>query len=741
MSHSTQRLRGASGSRPAAALSWLALAIGVGLTGVLLHAATPVFWRVSTQDELLRGEVETLAVDASGRLTLGRQTDELLDTTAPVAWSLAPAGDDALWVGTGSDARLYLIDGDVGREVYDAEGLDIYGLASAPDGDAYVATSPDGRIERVSADGTITSIFDPGATYIWALAVDPAGTLFAATGEPARVYRIPAVGEAEVLFESQATHVLALTVAPDGQLLVGTESPGQVLRVSPDGDAFVLLDTSYDEVRSVRVAPDGSVIAVALSGSGATFASSSSGGSTSSTTVIATGSLTTSVSTSVSASTSGAGATGSSSGASSGEPRSGAVYRIETDGLWERIWRSNADVPYDAVRTDEGRLIIGTGPNGKIYEVLGNPPRVVLLGQAPAQQVTAWLVGATGGLRYATANPGKVLSLDDALAPRGVYRSEVRDAAVVSRWGTIRWQAAAPGGSRVEVSTRSGNTAVPSDEWSDWSLPYSQPRGSQITSPNGRYLQWRAVLVSGDVGPTLTSVSVAYLPRNLRPEVTSVTVHPPGTVFQQPFASGDPPLAGLAVDRAAGEVPDTTATLGRQGFRRGIRTFVWEATDGNADELEYQVSYRAEGGTNWAPLASGLQRKVFAWDTSSVQDGAYQLRVAVSDAPGNAPEAALLGTRESPVFDIDNTAPKITVSELIEDNNEFRLIFTVEDGHSPIHDVEVSQGHDEWRRVYPIDGIPDGLVEEFSVNLEDDGGPVIIRATDALRNTSTASGR
>ena len=43
--------------------------------------------------------------------------------------------------------------------------------------------------------------------------------------------------------------------------------------------------------------------------------------------------------------------------------------------------------------------------------------------------------------------------------------------------------------------------------------------------------------------------------------------------------------------------------------------------------------------------------------------------------------------------------------------------------------------------MYPIDGIPDGLVEEFSVNLEDDGGPVIIRATDALRNTSTASGR
>ncbi len=740
MSQSTRTVIGATVFPVTSTLRRLVPGIlAIAVTGAILQAAAPVFWRVSTQTELLRGEVEALAVDTTGRLTLGRQTEELFDTTAPVAWSLAAAADGGLWVGTGSEARLYLVQDGTSREVYDADGLDIYALASAPGGEVFVATSPDGAVERVAADGTATPVFDPDATYIWALATGADGELYVATGEPAEVHRVQANGETDVVFESDATHVLSLAVG-DGQIFAGTESPGQVLRIGADGDAFVLLDSAYGEVRSVRSQPDGTVLAVAVSG-GSRGAAASGPPAAAATTISgsATVSVTTSVSTSVSTTTSGGSSTSGSSGSGSGGG-SGGVYRIDPDGLWELVWRSSTDVPYDAVSTTDGRLIIGTGPDGKIYEVVGEPPHAVLLGQAPAQQVTRWLLDDTAPLRYATANPGKVLSLDDRLAARGVYRSEVRDASTVSRWGTIRWQGVTPGGSRIEVSTRSGNTATPNDTWSDWSAPYADASGSQIASPNGRYLQWRAALVAGDAAPALTSVTVAYLPRNLRPEVTTVTVHPPGTVFQQPFASGDPPLAGLALDRTAGEVPDTTATLGRQGYRRGIRTFVWEATDGNDDDLEYAVSYRAEGAEEWAVLATGLERRVFAWDTSSVPDGAYQLRVAVSDVPGNAPESALVGTRESPVFDIDNTAPEITVGEVTEAGDGVRVAFTVEDSHSPIREVEISQGRDQWRRVYPVDGIPDGLVEEFALELETEG-PLIIRATDALRNTSTAAGR
>src|SRR5712692_11457730 len=116
---------------------------------------------------------------------------------------------------------------------------------------------------------------------------------------------------------------------------------------------------------------------------------------------------------------------------------------------------------------------------------------------------------------------------------------------MVSTWGAISWRGAAPGGSRIELFTRAGNTETPDDTWSVWSPAYASADGSAITSPKARYLQWRAVLTGKGDGPVLTSVTAAYLQRNVRPEVRSITVHPPGIVFQKPFSTGDPELAGF----------------------------------------------------------------------------------------------------------------------------------------------------------------------------------------------------
>src|SRR5690606_22355195 len=97
----------------------------------------------------------------------------------------------------------------------------------------------------------------------------------------------------------------------------------------------------------------------------------------------------------------------------------------------------------------------------------------------------------------------------------------------------------------VELFTRSGNTKTPDEAWSDWSGPYQVAEGSPITSPKARYLQWRVVLTGGAATPLLTSVSAAYLQRNVRPKVESITVHPPGVAFQKPFSTGEAEIAGF----------------------------------------------------------------------------------------------------------------------------------------------------------------------------------------------------
>ena len=67
--------------------------------------------------------------------------------------------------------------------------------------------------------------------------------------------------------------------------------------------------------------------------------------------------------------------------------------------------------------------------------------------------------------------------------------------------------------------------------------------------------------------------------------------------------------------------------------------------------------YRREGETAWKPLKRGLWDPIFVWDTTSVPDGTYVVKVSATDAPSNSPGTALVGEMESMTFDIDNTPP------------------------------------------------------------------------------------
>jgi hypothetical protein len=249
-------------------------------------------------------------------------------------------------------------------------------------------------------------------------------------------------------------------------------------------------------------------------------------------------------------------------------------------------------------------------------------------------------------------------------------------------------------------------------------------------------------------------VTAAYLPRNLRPEVTAITVHPPGTVFQRPFSTGEMEIAGFEDNTSDGRQPVQTSTqaagvqtppvpvpaLGRRLYQKGLQTFVWKADDENEDRLQFDVSYRREGETAWKVLKRALWDPIFVWDTTSVPDGTYLVKVSASDAPSNSPGAALAGELESVSFDVDNTAPRIEVQASSRSGARTMIPFVVRDDQSPVQRVEYSLDASRWRLVYPKDGIPDSRREEFEVTLDDSEAArsVIIRATDGMNNVATA---
>ncbi len=717
------------------------------------HASSSKFFQAATQAEFLKGDVDNLSIDSHGQLVLGPATELVYETSAPFLWSVVAGSDGSLFIGTGNEGKVFRVDPQGrGSVFFDPPELEVHALAAAPNGGLYVATSPDGRIYKVDRDGKDTVFFDPDDKYIWSLAADSNGNLFAGTGEHGVVYKITPDGKGTRFYETKATHATALAFDKSGNLLVGTGSPGRVLRIDPDAKAFVLLDSPYEEVRALHFDEKGTLYVAALSGRPTGSAAPAAPDDRA---PVSSGDVGRAPIASVSAEITSVAIVdvsgGASPAASARENRrasKGAVYRIAPDGLWDQLWESRDDAPYDLAFAQDGAVIVGTGNKGKIYRLDGDPVRPMLLARASALQITSFYKDAGGRLYYATANPGKLFRLSTERATRGTYESEPHDAQMVSTWGTLSWHGAASGGNQIQVFTRSGNTETPDETWSPWSTAYKSADGSAMTSPKARYLQWRAVLTGKGNGPVLTSVTAAYLQRNMRPQVRSITVHPPGIVFQKPFATGEPDLAGFddqtTPDRklssaAMSQGSANTAALGRRTYQKGLQTLVWKADDENDDDLVYDVLYRREGETVWKALRRTVQEPILVWDTTTVPNGTYFVKIVASDIPSNPSSAALTGELDSPALEIDNTPPALVIQSVKFEGGRTTVVFDAKDDHSPIQKVEFSLDGQRWRAVFPKDGVADSKEEHYELVLDGELGErgMILRASDAMNNVAT----
>ena len=156
------------------------------------------------------------------------------------------------------------------------------------------------------------------------------------------------------------------------------------------------------------------------------------------------------------------------------------------------------------------------------------------------------------------------------------------------------------------------------------------------------------------------------------------------------------------------------------------------------NRLSYSLTYRREGDTSWHDLKSGLTDSIFVWDTTTVADGRYIIKVLASDEPSNTPDRTLTGEHESDPIEVDNTPPVVS-TEISHPVGGTRLVIRVHDAHSPIQKVEYSLGGGAWRLIYPIDGLADSPDEQYEIPLasEADATRVLIRATDAMQNVAS----
>lgn len=704
-------------------------------------AGEPVVWDINSRTELLKGEARGVSITDSGIVTLAPALNQLFNTDQSYVWSTAIDAAGNVYLGTGHDGKLFRVTPDgKGSLLYKASELDVTALAVAPDGAVFAATSPDGKVYRVTSDGKAEVYFDPGDKYIWSLAILGDGSLAVGTGDNGKIYRVRVAGakpESSLLINTNQTHVMSLAVTPQGDLIAGTDPGGLVLRVSPEGKAFGLYDAPLREIHALAAAPDGSIYALALSEAASTAkttaqpAQAGDGVATVTSTVSA-----------VEDATAVQVAQASQPARSRSDLTNvrSAVFHILPDGSSDVVWSSTSATGF-ALTTTHGGVLIGTSEKGRIYSVT-NDGRDTLLLQSTEGQISS-LITRGAQVYAASSNQGKLFRFGESPVKEGTYESPVRDAKLVASWGRIWWQGTGP----VELQTRSGNSERPDTTWSDWSVTYTDAKGSQVTSPKARFIQWRAILrASGGAAsrnePQLDDVSLAYLARNVAPEVLAITVLPPGVaLLQQLQLTVDPNIESSGLDASVFGMVAQVAP--RRLYQRGARALQWQGEDRNSDTLEYAVYYRSLNETTFRLLKEHLRESFYTVDGASLADGRYVFKVVASDAPDNPPGFALSGERVSEPLDIDNTPPAVrTASTPQITGDRVRIVFDVEDATGRIKRADVSVDGGAWHEVFPDDGIADSQRERYSLDLALPGAgehTISVRAFDNSNNVGNVS--
>jgi sugar lactone lactonase YvrE len=709
------------------------IGLALFLLGGSAIASGPVFWEISKQEDVVKGDARGVSIAENGNILLAPDYKLVYDTKEAYIWSSATDSAGNIYLGTGHDGKIFKVDpSGAGQMLYDAPELDVTALATDAQGNLYAGTSPDGKIYKITPAGQQSVFYDPGDKYIWSLAYDAStSALYAGTGDKGIIYKIDATGKAAVFADTNETNIVSLALDKSGNVIAGTDPSGLVLRISQSGKVFALFDSPSQEIHSLVIAQDGSIFALGVNQSGAAQKVASVG-SSSTTTLSSDGVITISAtddqenSTNVQTADVSA-ALNQSANRSNAQGARSVVFRILPDGGSEVRWRSSDTTGFGLRPLADGRVLVGTGTKGRIYQVAADRSYTLLI-QSPEDQTST--IFAINDQLYATSsNLGRLYRIGRESVSEGSYTSPVRDTKFAGQWGVINWR----GSGNIELQTRSGNTESPDATWSDWSAVYRNSSGDQVTSPRARFIQWRAALKSGassnatqsgasvksnpsvnaSSSAHLQSVVIAFLPRNQAPDIASVSALPQGVALQETPIAIDPSIASSGLDpQLFGLVASVPP---RRFFQKGARTLAWQATDPNDDTLVYKVMYRTLGDNDWHLLADNLSQPYYTIDGNRLPDGTYLFKVLASDAPGNTAELALTNEETTEAIEIDNTPPTIKVSGPAIAAQTAEVTFDVTDSTSRVVRGEYSVDGGAWQLIFPIDGIADSARETFKV--------------------------
>jgi hypothetical protein len=726
---------------------------------ILIVSFLPIFGSThetthSSFDDFSKGKLNQVSLHSDGYLLAAPALESLAEIDSPILWDAQPDSKGNLYVGTGNQGVVYKVDSDGEvTKVFEPNRLMTRALALDSKDRLYVAVSPDGTIYRVGRDGKVEVFLKLEDDYVWDLEFGKDGMLYVATGSHGMIYRIDTGAkkpEAEAFFDSEETHITSMAFEADGSLLAGSATHGLLYRVNTEGEGNVIYSTGEREVRAILPQKDGSIFFSSFNqpGRATTVKKSSSSSSSSSESSNASGTSfftdTDSPSSSDSNSSPFYGIT-----ISARDSDSGTVYYMDQDGFVTNWWLENKTSIYSMAQLTNGKLLVGTGSEGKLYEV-DKPGNWTLLHTLESGgEITGILPGKEKGIYFLIcSNTGRILTLNTNESSEGFFESEVVDFDQVSRFGSFQVYSEPKRSNIAGVEVRGGNLESPDRTWTDWTELAGENGVFRNPLPPSRFMQYRILFPDGSV-PPVHQVRFFSRTQNLAPLITRIEVLDSGYEAK----SFTVQTTNNSVDLSRSLNTSVSAEFAKLANkpeqvklfpRPGSRTVVWRFLDGNGDDLTYTVKLSALGGDTWVTLAEDQVENYLSFMAQGVADGFYRLKVIVSDDPSNPKSEAKTGEKISEVFLIDNTPPLILVDNYKRNGNQVTLKITASDSTSLIRKATYRLNGNDLDSIHPDDGILDESMENFTLILDsppDSSKSLLMEVEDEVGNVTAITRR
>lgn len=747
----------------------------LSLSGVS-PASQPRIWIDASLQDLSGGETSGVMITASGEIHLALPFERVADLNEAVIWDAWKEGNK-LYVATGHEGRVYEIDISTlkSRVIADLDETEAQAV-TVWKGNLYIAANPGAVLYRWNRSREeLEVVWRSEESYIWDLLAWK-GALYIATGDQGRLYRIGEDGRPTVILDASDLNLVRL-YHNDQFLYVGAASPGTVYQINEQGSVSMVIPAGRVEIGGLTGSLEGTGWDLIVASIGQTIEplqprrrppgyplppstpGAVPGGSEE---IVVTAKE--------------IDVTGTQEGEAVQEgqrsqpepkqpavttfplslstgPQAGEIWAVDRNLRVIRLWEVQALWVYE-VAVFNGEVWVGAGSPGRIYSIDRNR-QITLQGTFDEENIVR-LIPERDALWVFTGNPARVYRARIADRQKGVYVSEVKDAGFVSYWGMLQWKGMVPGGASVQCFARSGNTRQPDGTWSRWFGPIRDR--AELKLPPSRYFQYRCELEgSWKDSPRIQDIRISFLPQNQPPRIRSVRVLPSGVVYREVPVRQGMKIAGSddeVLESTPPERHNATPVInlqrptrgqrsvplgpipGQELYKWGMQTVVWQAEDPDEDDLTYEVYIQKQDEAQWHLLKKDLDEPIIAWDTTTLPDGWYRVRIVASDEGVNPPGQGLRDEKISNLFPVDHTPPVIQLLNVQKRDNQIAIRFKVTDQLSPIISVEYALSPDQWKPVYPVDRILDHLEESFELTItrKPDVSEVQIRALDSGRN-------